>query len=168
MITLPANPRQTCAHCHETAATFHTVSNDTQNRRFHFCPQDACKAAGQALAARNGWRFLTRWASVEAAADHLRRTNGGQPDWVDRVARRMYDGQHSVWHAAWEDRVEGFDTGRIPTVPCPHCGGRADPRIGFHNMCAVRVELGQTEIRPLDVGAVLCDCAPCSRDRGER
>jgi len=48
---------------------------------------------------------------------------------------------------------------------CPHCGGAADPRVGFHHLCREYAKRGMP-IRKLDVREP-CPCTPCTRNREE-
>lgn len=109
---------------------------------------------------------IHRWPTFEAAADHLRRHNGGSPEWIDRVARIMFEGGHCVWHASHLDMLDGYETGRIADIACPHCGGRADPRIGFHHLCKARADRGMPT--PMLDATPHCHCHTCAKARGER
>lgn len=62
-----------------------------------------------------------------------------------------------LFHRQWEWSM----TYIVPTMPrCPYCNGIANPRIGYHHLCAARAKLN-IKFTPLDC-TPKCPCKACN------
>jgi hypothetical protein len=96
-------------------------------------------------------------------------TRLGLPNAEQRVAEVAFQQQCGIWHAAHIVVRDAYTSGELPTAICPHCGGRADVRIGWHWDCQVRADMGIPPRGRLDVvDGMQCPCnaSGCKAARG--
>jgi hypothetical protein len=82
------------------------------------------------------------------------------------VLRALVEAEESGARSCLHHEIHQWVQENVELPLCPHCQGPADPRLGFHNLCAEYAKRGREITRRLDVRSA-CSCWPCRQKAGE-